>query len=291
MILAILQARVGSSRLHGKVLKEVLGKPLIQHEIERIKRSKKIDKLVLATSDREEDKHLISVADNSEIESFAGSEDDVLDRYYQCARIYNPDAIVRLTGDMPIHDPDIIDKAIKIYEQNQVDYVSNTFETSYPDGLDTEIMSISALEKTYKEATLLSEREHVTPYIYNNANPFLSDIQFILGKNNITMLHKMKRINKFAHKKYTRRVRQLNKKYNYIEAHPSVDALQIIQQTKACISMPFTSTALMAKLEGKPSVYYDPSGLIQKDDRAAHGVPVLSNIDELQEWVKSIGNE
>jgi len=170
MILAILQARVGSSRLYGKVLKEVLGKPLIQHEIERIKRSRKIDKLVLATSDREEDKHLISVADNSEIESFAGSEDDVLDRYYQCARIYNPDAVVRLTGDMPIHDPDIIDKVITIYEQNQVDYVSNTFKTSYPDGLDAEIMSISALEKTYKEATLLSEREHVTPYIYNNAN-------------------------------------------------------------------------------------------------------------------------
>ena len=158
--------------------------------------------------------------------------------------------------------------------------------------MDIPMKTISVFDVTpFRPAVYITLGADVDYYIYNNANPFLSDIQFILGKNNITMLHKMKRINKFAHKKYTRRVRQLNKKYNYIEAHPSVDALQIIQQTKACISMPFTSTALMAKLEGKPSVYYDPSGLIQKDDRAAHGVPVLSNIDELQEWVKSIGNE
>jgi spore coat polysaccharide biosynthesis protein SpsF len=190
MILAILQARVGSSRLHGKVLKEVLGKPLIQYEIERIKRSKKIDKLVLATSDREEDKQLTSVAGNSEIESFPGSENDVLDRYYQCARLYNPDAVVRLTGDMPIHDPDVIDKVITIYEQNQVDYVSNTYETSYPDGLDTEVMEMSALEMAYKEATLPSEREHVTPYIYNNANSYGKRLfKMLVVKNGVDFSH------------------------------------------------------------------------------------------------------
>ena len=170
MILAIIQARVGSSRFHGKVLKEVLGKPLIWYEIERIKRSRKIDKLVLATSDKEENKLLIRVAANCGIESFAGSEDDVLDRYYQCAKLYSPDAVVRLTGDMPIHDPDIIDKVITAYEQNQVDYVTSNHETSYPDGLDTEVMKMSALETACREATLPSEREHVTPYIYNNAN-------------------------------------------------------------------------------------------------------------------------
>ena len=190
MILAILQARVGSSRLHGKVLKEVLGKPLIQYEIERIKRSKKIDKLVLATSDREEDKQFISVAGNSEIESFSGSENDVLDRYYQCARLYNPDAVVRLTGDMPIHDPDVIDKVITIYEQNQVDCVSNTYETSYPDGLDTEVMKMSALETAYKEATLPSEREHVTPYIYNNANSYGKRLfKMLVVKNGVDYSH------------------------------------------------------------------------------------------------------
>jgi len=105
------------------------------------------------------------------------------------------------------------------------------------------------------------------------------------------MLHKMKRKSKFSDDMYLRKISQLSEKVDYTSIDSDLDALNIIQQTKACISMPFTSTALMAKLEGKPSVYYDPSGLIQKDDRAAHGVPVLSNIDELQEWVKSIGNE
>ena len=84
---------------------------------------------------------------------------------------------------------------------------------------------------------------------------------------------------------------KLSEHNNFIEANPSVDALQIIQQTKACISMPFTSTALMAKTEGKPSVYYDPSGIVCKDDKAAHGIIILSNIDELTQWVRNIDNE
>lgn len=170
MILAILQARVGSTRLQGKVLKEVLGKSLIQHEIERIKRSKKIDKLVLATGEGEENKSLIKIAGACGIEWFTGSEEDVLDRYYQCARRYNPEAVVRLTGDMPIHDPEIIDKTISVFEQSLVDYVSNIFEITYPDGLDTEVMTMSALERAFKGAALPSEREHVTSYIYNHAN-------------------------------------------------------------------------------------------------------------------------
>tara|TARA_B100000795_G_scaffold163265_1_gene122716 strand:- start:732 stop:2333 length:1602 start_codon:yes stop_codon:yes gene_type:complete len=128
-------------------------------------------------------------------------------------------------------------------------------------------------------------------YIFDIANQFLIDIQFVLNCNNIVMAHKMKRINKFAHKKYIRRVRRLNKKSYYIEVNPSMDATQVIQKTKACISMPFTSTALIAKLEGKPSVYYDPSGTVQKDSRAAHGIPVLSGIDELKGWIENINKD
>jgi polysaccharide biosynthesis PFTS motif protein len=123
-------------------------------------------------------------------------------------------------------------------------------------------------------------------YVADIANQFLSDVQFILYRNSINMTYKMKRINKFIHKRYTRKIKQLSMKSNFIMIDPSVDALQIIKKSKACISMPFTSTAITAKLEGKPSVYYDPSGVICKDDRAAHGIPVLSNINELQEWVK-----
>ena len=128
-------------------------------------------------------------------------------------------------------------------------------------------------------------------YVYNTSSKFLSDIYHVLSNQNISMLHKMKRKSKFSDDMYLRKISQLSEKVDYTSIDSDLDALNVIQQTKACISMPFTSTALMAKLEGKPSVYYDPSGLIQKDDRAAHGVPVLSNIDELQEWVKSIGNE
>jgi polysaccharide biosynthesis PFTS motif protein len=87
---------------------------------------------------------------------------------------------------------------------------------------------------------------------------------------------------------YLRKISQLSEKVNYTSIDPGLDALNIIQQTKACISMPFTSTALIAKHEGKPSVYYDPSGMICKDDRAAHGIPVLNNIDELQQWIEEV---
>jgi polysaccharide biosynthesis PFTS motif protein len=86
---------------------------------------------------------------------------------------------------------------------------------------------------------------------------------------------------------YLRKISQLSEKVDYTSIDPGIDALNIIQQTKACISMPFTSTALIAKYEGKPSIFYDPSGIVQKNDRAAHGIPVLSNIDELEEWVQS----
>jgi polysaccharide biosynthesis PFTS motif protein len=105
------------------------------------------------------------------------------------------------------------------------------------------------------------------------------------------MIHKMKRTNPLSHESYNKNIKKLKDKDNYSAIEPDLDAVQLTQKTEATISMPFTSTAIIAKLNGKPSVYYDPSGLIQKDDRAAHGIPVLSNIDELEEWVKSIGNE
>lgn len=125
-------------------------------------------------------------------------------------------------------------------------------------------------------------------YVCNTSSKFLIDIYQVLSKQNISMLHKIKRERKTTHKKYEKIINQLSKKSNYTEVNPSIDALQVIQKTKACISLPFTSTALIAKHEGVPSVYYDPSGRIQKDDRASHGITVLSNIDELEEWVQSV---
>ena len=124
-------------------------------------------------------------------------------------------------------------------------------------------------------------------YVYNTSSKFLSDIYHVLSNQNISMLHKMKRKSKFSDDMYLRKISQLSEKVNYTSIDPGLDALNIIQQTKACISMPFTSTALIAKHEGKPSVYYDPSGNIQKDDMAAHGIQVINNLYELEEWVKT----
>jgi len=127
--------------------------------------------------------------------------------------------------------------------------------------------------------------EYYTPIINNQ---FLSDIQLVLSKNNNCMAHKRKRMTKNANKSYLGRIKQLANKSNYINVNLSCDALQLIKKTKACISMPFTSTAIIAKQEGRPSVYYDPVGIIQKDDRAAHDIPVLSGINELSRWVESL---
>ena len=153
--------------------------------------------------------------------------------------------------------------------------------------IDVPVNSVAVFDITPKRfsmyITIGLGYEYYTP---NIANQFLSDIQLVLS--NINILHKVKRENQSIDKRHQSKINQLIKESNYIEIDPSVEATQIIQKTKACISMPFTSTAIIAKQKRKPSVYYDPSGIIQKDDRAAHGIPVLSGIDELQKWVESL---
>ncbi len=129
-------------------------------------------------------------------------------------------------------------------------------------------------------------------YVPSVANQFLSDIQEVTSQNNLIMLHKRKRelSPKLEHKQYTHNLQKLQKTDNYIEIDPDIDAIALVENTFSCISMPFTSTAHIAKSEGKPSVYYDPSGLIQKDDSAAHGIPLLTGISELKEWMEKIND-
>ncbi len=128
-------------------------------------------------------------------------------------------------------------------------------------------------------------------YIPSVVNQFLDDIQLVLDQNRLYMAHKIKRDSGFEHKKYVRKISQLKCKKNYIQVDPNISASHIIQATKACISLPFTSTALVASQEGKPSVYYDPNGVIQKNDKMAHGVKVLSSINDLKDWVEDITND
>ncbi len=170
MILAIVQARVSSSRLPGKVLKPIMGKPMIIHELERLQRSKRIDKIVLATSREESDDALADVVAKSGVDVYRGSLDDVLDRYYQCAKEYSPEHVVRITGDCPVIDWRVVDTVIDKHLAEGTDYTNET--NRFPDGLDTEVFLFSALEIAWKQANLMSEREHVTLYIKNHPESF-----------------------------------------------------------------------------------------------------------------------
>jgi len=163
MILALLQARCSSSRLPGKVLKPILGKPMLLHQIERLSNSQMIDKLVVATSNNISDDAIEKMCTDNNIEIFRGNLENVLDRFYQCAKLYNPDYVVRLTGDCPLSDWQIIDNMIQYYLDEGLDYMKTS--PKFPDGLDAEIMTMSALSEAKKKAVLPSEIEHVTQYI------------------------------------------------------------------------------------------------------------------------------
>jgi spore coat polysaccharide biosynthesis protein SpsF len=168
-IIAIIQARTGSSRLPGKVLKEVEGKTLLQLHLERVLQSRQLNKVVVATTQEPGDNAIITIADKFQIPVYRGSSDDVLDRYYQAAQPYQPDYIVRLTSDCPLIDAQLIDEVIAFALKASADYVSNTLKPTFPDGQDVEVFRYAALEKAWKEAKLRSEREHVTSYIWKNS--------------------------------------------------------------------------------------------------------------------------
>ncbi|MBL7105580.1 MAG: aminotransferase class III-fold pyridoxal phosphate-dependent enzyme [Bacteroidales bacterium] len=169
-VIAIVQARVGSTRLPGKVLKEINGKSLIEILFYRLSQSKKIDKIILATSTNDENDPLTDLIENLGNDVFRGSEDDVLGRYYNAAKKYNPETVVRITGDCPIVDPKLVDEIIYLYEKENADYVSNTNPPTYPDGLDVEVFSFDSLKEANKKAKTSHEREHVTPFIRANKN-------------------------------------------------------------------------------------------------------------------------
>jgi spore coat polysaccharide biosynthesis protein SpsF len=165
MILAILQARMSSSRLPGKVMSPVLGRPMIERQIERLLRCKRIDQLIVATSNLQEDNVLEILCDRIRIPIFRGDLDNVLDRFYRAAVPYNPKHVVRLTADCPLTDPLLIDELIDFYLERQCDYASNCQEPTLPDGLDAEIFSFAVLEEAWREAVLPSHQEHVTSFI------------------------------------------------------------------------------------------------------------------------------
>ena len=166
--IAIIQARMGSSRLPGKVLKKIGKNTILDLIYKRLKKSKEIDKIIIATSINKSDDKIINFCQSNNIEYYRGSEDNVLERFYNASLINKGTDIVRITADCPLVDPKIVDKAIRLYRETFVDYLSNVNPPTYPDGYDVEVFSMKALEEAYKNAKTNEELEHVTPYIINN---------------------------------------------------------------------------------------------------------------------------
>lgn len=173
---------MGSSRLPGKVMMEVRGKPLLYYIINQVKHSKKLDNLVIATTTLQEDDKIVNYVELLEENVFRGSSENVLDRYYQCATKFKADVIVRVTSDCPLIDPEVIDKCICEFEKSNLDYLSNInrkegskwiyHPSGFPLGFAVEVFKYITLERAWKKAKKPSEKEHVTQYILNNPNEF-----------------------------------------------------------------------------------------------------------------------
>jgi len=170
----IIQARMGSTRLPGKILKKIMGRPLIEYQIERLKKIENADNIAIATTVHEDDQIIVDLCKQLGYLYYRGSENDVLSRYIDAAILFDAELIVRINADCPLIDPNVVKRVIKYFHENipKYDYVSNILKPSYPIGYHTEVFSLDALKKAHKNAKDLEEREHVTPYIYRNPKEF-----------------------------------------------------------------------------------------------------------------------
>ncbi|PJE00523.1 MAG: glutamate-1-semialdehyde aminotransferase [Leptospira sp.] len=177
-IIAVIQARMGSTRLPNKVMKQVNGVPLIELLIKRLSGAKLVNQIMLATSTDDKNIPLVNHVRSLGYDVFQGSENDVLSRYYHAVKDIKPDAIVRITGDCPLVDPKIVDQIIETFLEKKVDYASNTIKPTYPDGIDVSMASFQALERAFKEATSEFDREHIMPYIRNPEKFKLANVEY-----------------------------------------------------------------------------------------------------------------
>jgi spore coat polysaccharide biosynthesis protein SpsF len=186
-IVAIVQARTGSTRLPGKVLMDLKGEPMLSRVIHRLSRASGLSGIMIATTEREEDDAIVELCRREGWATFRGSENDVLDRYHQAANISGADAVVRVTSDCPLIDPHIVDRAVCEFVAGQphVDYTSTTMpRRTFPRGLDVEVIAFPALEAAWRHDHNPAWREHVTPYIYRN--PKLFRIRGVLNDTDLS---------------------------------------------------------------------------------------------------------
>ncbi len=186
-ILAVVQARVSSTRLPGKVLAPILGQPMLARQIERVRLAKTLDKLAVATSDDPSDDPLAAMCITLDLACHRGSLSDVLARFYGACAVFGPaDHIVRLTGDCPLTDPAVIDAVVLHHLATGADYTANAIQPTWPDGLDVEVVKVQALQRAFDEARLPSEREHVTPYIHKQPSCFR--VEHLKGTRDLSSL-------------------------------------------------------------------------------------------------------
>lgn len=175
-VLCIIQARLGSTRLPGKVLKKLSGKSVLEHVIYRVSKSNLIDQIIVATTTNKEDDKIVDECLKIGVNYYRGDENNVLSRYYETAFDKGYETIIRITSDCPLIDPQIIDNMIRYFnnenEKYQLDYLSNSLKETFPRGFDVEIFTFNSLKEAYENATLEYEKEHVTPYIYLNQDKF-----------------------------------------------------------------------------------------------------------------------
>lgn len=230
MILAIIQARLGSTRLPNKVLMDLNGKTILERVIDRMRACTLIDKVMVASAVSKENDKLGSLCGKIGVEIYRGSENDVLDRFYQASKPLNPEHVVRITADCPLLDPKIIDRVIKTHLDTKSDYTSNVLKESFPDGEDVEIFKFSVLEKAWNNAKLGSEREHVTPYIKKNPGLFkLTNVE-----NDVNLGHKRWTVDEPRDYEFVKTIYEaLGNKLNfgmedvlvYLESHPEIEKL------------------------------------------------------------------
>jgi len=171
-VVCIIQARMASTRLPGKIFKKILGKPILWHVLTRAKKIKGVDEVVVATTDKGDEAPIEKICNELAVPIFKGSEPDVLERYYQTAKKYKADVVMRLTSDNPLLDPDVGSLLVSAFFENKPDYMANNISQSYPHGLDMEIMRFALLEEAYRNAKEPFQREHVTPYIWSQPEKF-----------------------------------------------------------------------------------------------------------------------
>jgi spore coat polysaccharide biosynthesis protein SpsF len=169
---AIVQARMGSTRLPGKVLEDIEGESVLGRVVNRLRRARLIDEVMVATTDRAADDAIVKECRRLSVMVSRGDQDDVLDRYFRAAQLAKAEIVVRITSDCPLIDPEITDKTIATFLAEHPDYASNSLVRTYPRGLDTEVMSFAALGRAWQQARKPYEREHVTPYIYGHPAEF-----------------------------------------------------------------------------------------------------------------------